>query len=97
MDEQGVAGLSARMISLVADARAQWAELDRRIAAFDAEFAVRGFGRRPSCGTVVRVVGPAFNEETAGRKGAGWSGAAYGDLRIADGAALERQGGERVD
>ena len=30
--------MSPRMISLVADARAQWAELDRRIAAFDAEF-----------------------------------------------------------
>jgi transposase len=26
------------MVTLVADARAQWAELDRRIAAFDAEF-----------------------------------------------------------
>jgi hypothetical protein len=26
------------MIALVADARAQWAELDRRIASFDAEF-----------------------------------------------------------
>ena len=38
MDEQGGAGLSPRMIMLVADARAQWAELDRRIAAFDAEF-----------------------------------------------------------
>ena len=38
MDEQGGAGLSPRMIVLVADARAQWAELDRRIAAFDAEF-----------------------------------------------------------
>ena len=38
MDEQGGAGLSPRMITLVADARAQWAELDRRIAAFDAEF-----------------------------------------------------------
>jgi transposase len=38
MDEQGGAGLSPRMILLVADARAQWAELDRRIAAFDAEF-----------------------------------------------------------
>ena len=37
MDEQGGAGLSQRMIALVADARAQWAELDRRIAAFDAE------------------------------------------------------------
>jgi transposase len=38
MDEQGGAGLSPCMILLVADARAQWAELDRRIAAFDAEF-----------------------------------------------------------
>jgi transposase len=38
MDEQGGAGLSPRMILLVADARAQWAELDRRVAAFDAEF-----------------------------------------------------------
>jgi transposase len=38
MDEQAGAGLSPRMILLVADARAQGAELDRRIAAFDAEF-----------------------------------------------------------
>ena len=38
MDEQAGAGLSPRIILLVADARAQWAELDRRIAAFDAEF-----------------------------------------------------------
>jgi transposase len=38
MDEQAGGGLSPRMILLVADARAQWAELDRRIAAFDAEF-----------------------------------------------------------
>ena len=38
MDEQGGAGLSSRMIVLVADARGQWAELDRRISAFDAEF-----------------------------------------------------------
>src|SRR5580693_2890561 len=38
MDEQAGAGLSRRMILLVADARAQWSELDRRIAAFDAEF-----------------------------------------------------------
>ena len=30
--------MSPRMIVLVADARTQWAELDRRIAAFDAEF-----------------------------------------------------------
>ena len=38
MDEQGGAGLSPRMVTLVADARAQWAELDRRITAFDTEF-----------------------------------------------------------
>jgi transposase len=38
MDEQGGPGLSPRMITLVTDARAQWAELDRRIAAFDAAF-----------------------------------------------------------
>jgi transposase len=38
MDEQDGADLSPRMILLVADARVQWAELDRRIAAFDAEF-----------------------------------------------------------
>ena len=38
MGEQGGAGLSPRMITLVIDARAQWAELDRRISAFDAEF-----------------------------------------------------------
>jgi transposase len=38
MDEQGGAGLSPRVILLVADARTRWAELDRRIEAFDAEF-----------------------------------------------------------
>ena len=38
MDEQSGAELSPRMILLVADAREQWAELDRRISAFDAEF-----------------------------------------------------------
>jgi Transposase IS116/IS110/IS902 family len=38
MDEQGGANSSPRIALLVADARAQWAELDRRIAAFDAEF-----------------------------------------------------------
>ena len=38
MDQQAGAGLSPRMILLVADARAQWTELDRRIAAFDGEF-----------------------------------------------------------
>ena len=38
MDEHDGEGLSARMRMLVADTRAQWRELDRRIAAFDAEF-----------------------------------------------------------
>jgi transposase len=38
MDEQRGAGLSPRMITLIADARAQWAEFDQRIAAFDTEF-----------------------------------------------------------
>jgi len=38
IDERGGAGLSPRVVALIADARAQWAELNRRIAAFDAEF-----------------------------------------------------------
>ena len=37
MDEQDGAGLSPRMVILVADVGAQWAELDRRITAFDGE------------------------------------------------------------
>ena len=39
MDEHEGRGLSLRIKTLVADMRAQWRELDRRIAAFDAEFA----------------------------------------------------------
>ena len=38
MGERGGADLSPRMVRLVRDAREQWAELDRRIAAFDDEF-----------------------------------------------------------
>ena len=61
MDEQGGAGLSPRMILLVADARAQWAELDGRIAAFDAEFVrwtkenedARRLGAIPGVGPIV--------------------------------------------
>ena len=37
-NEPGGAGLSPRVVALIADARAQWEELDRRIAAFDVEF-----------------------------------------------------------
>ena len=39
MDEPEGGALSARMRMLIADMRAQWQELDRRIAAFEAEFA----------------------------------------------------------
>ena len=39
MDEHDGEGLSGRMRMLVTDTRAQWRELDRRIVAFDAEFA----------------------------------------------------------
>jgi hypothetical protein len=38
MNEHDGEGLSARMRMLVADIRAQWQDLDRRIGAFDAEF-----------------------------------------------------------
>jgi len=39
LDEQDDGALTARMRILVADMRAQWQELDRRIAVFEAEFA----------------------------------------------------------
>jgi transposase len=38
MEERGGEGLSRGMNVLVADAGAQWVDLDRRISAFDAEF-----------------------------------------------------------
>ena len=38
MDEHDGRDLSLRIRTLIADMRAQWRELDRRIAAFDAEF-----------------------------------------------------------
>jgi len=38
IDEAQGAGLSARMVRLIEDMRAQWSELDRRIGEFDAEF-----------------------------------------------------------
>lgn len=37
--DSGVGALSSRMACLLGDMRARWEELDRRIAAFDAEFA----------------------------------------------------------
>ncbi|SRR5579875_648956 len=42
LDERNGQDLSPRMRMLVADARAQWVDLDRRIAAFDAEFVAFG-------------------------------------------------------
>ena len=39
LEEQDACGLSERIRTLIADMRAQWTELDRRIRAFDAEFA----------------------------------------------------------
>ena len=72
MDEQGGAGLSLRMIALVGDARAQWAELDRRISAFDAEF-VRWVkeneeARRP---TTIPGVGPIVASALVRRRRSG--------------------------
>ena len=53
MDEQGGAGMSPRMVLLIADARTQWAELDRRIAAFDAELLLgKRERRRPPTGDI---------------------------------------------
>jgi transposase len=56
MDEQGGASLSPRMVLLVEDARAQWAELDRRIAAFDAEF-VRWAKENEEAGRLTTIPG----------------------------------------
>ncbi len=55
-----------------------------------------GFRTPAPCGTVVRVVGPAFEslprrKPRAGR-GAVWSGATYGDFRIADGWCVSGRG-----
>jgi transposase len=86
MDEQGGAGLSPRMIVLVADGRAHWAELDRRISAFDAEFVrwvvenedarllttIPGIGAIVAC-ALVAAVGRAESFER-GRDLAAWLG-----------------------
>ena len=45
------------MVLLVADARAQWAELDRRIAAFDAEFVRLGEGERKQARRLTTIPG----------------------------------------
>jgi transposase len=69
MDQQAGAGLSPRMILLVADVRAQWAELDCRIAVFDGEF-VRWArenedGRRPSTDLAIFRPGSASSRASS--------------------------------
>ena len=55
-----------------------------------------GFRTPAPCGTVVRVVGPAFESlprrKPRGCRGAVWSGATYGDFRIADGSRVSPRG-----
>lgn len=57
----GVSPLSPRMMFILGDMRTRWEELDRRIAAFDAEFAAMARADdRPSRLTSIRGIG-AFN------------------------------------
>jgi transposase len=82
----GVGALSPRMVFLLGDMRERWAELDRRIAAFDAEFAamartddrarrltsIPGIGALNATALVAAVGGAAtFNK---GRDLAAWLG-----------------------
>ena len=85
-NEPGGAGLSPRVVALIADARAQWEELDRRIAAFDAEFVswakenevarrlttIPGFGAM-TASALVAAVGQAESFDR-GRDLAAWLG-----------------------
>jgi transposase len=86
MDEHEGEGLSARMRMLVTDVRAQWRDLDRRIGAFDAEFArwakenedARRLGTIPGVGVtistaLIAAVGNASTFEH-GRDLAAWLG-----------------------
>ena len=86
IDGRGGAGLSQRVVALIADTRAQWEELDRRIAAFDAEFigwvkeneAARRLTTIPGFGAItasalVAAVGQAENFDR-GRDLAAWLG-----------------------
>ena len=56
---------------------------------------LKGFGRRPFAGARAgrgAGVRKPRKEETAGRRGAVWLGATYGDLKVADGSAKWRRG-----
>jgi len=86
IDEPGGAGLSPRVVALIADARAQWEQLDQRIAAFDAEFVgwakeneaarrlttIPGFGAM-TASALVAAVGQAESFDR-GRDLAAWLG-----------------------
>src|SRR5271165_5264633 len=59
------------------------------------DFLLKGFGRWPFAGgRAGRGAGvrKPRKEETAGRRGAVWLGATYGDLKVADGSAMWRRG-----
>src|SRR5271166_5861659 len=56
---------------------------------------LKGFGRWPFAGARAgrgAGVRKPRKEETAGRRGAVWLGATYGDLKVADGSAMWRRG-----
>jgi transposase len=85
-DAPGSASLSPRVVALIADERVQWEELDRRIAAFDAEFVnwakenevarrlitIPGFGAM-TASALVAAVGQAESFDR-GRDLAAWLG-----------------------
>ena len=66
--------------------KSEFAETNNLVV--DLRALIRGFRTPALCGTVVRDAGAGVRkppkEETAGRKGAVWLAAIYGDLRIAD-------------
>src|SRR4051794_18283652 len=64
MDEHDGAELSARMRMLVADIRAEWRDLDRRIEAFDAEF-VRWAKENEDARRLVTIPGVGVTISTA--------------------------------
>ena len=64
MNEHGAKGLSARMRMLVADIRAQWQDLDRRIEEFDAEF-VRWAKENEDARRLVTIPGVGVTISTA--------------------------------
>jgi hypothetical protein len=64
MNEYGTKGLSALMRELIADIRAQWQDLDRRIGEFDAEFG-RGAKENDDARRLVTIPGVGVTISTA--------------------------------